>query len=85
MSNAITFDGSNYPLCDGELSNLTRNLAEEHANDQEFSIDVMGISKEYAIQFGLLHSLGRQALFVPIRDDNQQIIGWTLQFVKYSA
>ena len=85
MSNTITFDGSNYPLCDGELSKLTRNLAKEHANDQEFSINVMGISKEYAIQFGLLHSFSRQALFVPIRDDNQQIIGWTLQFVKYSA
>ncbi len=85
MSNTITFDGSNYPLCDGELSKLTRSLAKKHANDKKFSINVMGISKEDAIQFGLLHSLSRQALFVPIRDDNQQIIGWTLQFVKYSA
>ena len=81
----ITFDGSNYPDCGQELAKRVQELAQKYASEKEFSIEVTGISKEDAIQFGILHSSGRQALYTPIRDSNQQVIGWNLQFVKYSA
>ncbi len=83
--NTITFDGSNCHVYKRELAECVQKLAQEHVFEKEFSINVTGISKEDAIQFGFLHSLGRQALVTPIRDNNQQIVGWNLQFVKYSA
>jgi len=86
MSNLVgiaTLDGSNYPKCADELAEHVRSLLLEHADEKEVSINIVGIEKNDAIQFGLLHSKGRQSLAFPIRNDSLEIIGWTLKFVEY--
>lgn len=88
MSNLIeiaTLDGSNYPECANELAERVRSLLEEHANEKEIPINITGIKKNDAIQFGLSYSKGRQSLAFPIRNDSLEIVGWTLKFVKYQS
>lgn len=88
MSNLVgiaTLDGSNYPKCANELAERVRSLLVEHAEEKEVPISIIGIEKNDAIQFGLIHSEGRQSLAFPIQNDSLEIIGWTLKFVKYQS